>query len=77
MNTFKDMSEALKQYAAGLLSEAEIITYVQCDAFQKRALSQILALPSAAASRVRIYDFDEYVETQRLRAEHEEQCGNV
>lgn len=68
MKTFKDMQEALAQYSGGLLSEAELIMFVQCDEFQLQAVRQVLALPIAAAAKVQLSDFDSTIEIARRKA---------
>lgn len=68
--TFAEMLEAIKQHQEGLVSDAELISVLQCDQFQFDALDQINKLPVNAVHKISIVDWDDHVEMMRQRALH-------
>lgn len=65
-----NMHSVLRQYANGVLTEAETILALQCNEFQISALKQIANLPIAAQAKVCLADWDSTVEIQEAKAYH-------
>lgn len=62
--TFSEKLDCIKQYQQGLVTEAELISSLQCTEPQLQCLSRHRSLPAGVYEKVSLADWDAYVEVE-------------